>query len=281
MAPRVVLVVILASVAGATALLRAPLAALIAAFAAVALLIDWIFPVTGFLRVDSRHAFQRLVWQRRREALGQRIRRRHEHNHLEVLAEQLARTAGRRDLGIQPIPLESIIGTVEPEKAVAFDRAFRPPSWSRGRWELMWIACRRGDPMPPISVYHLQGRHFVIDGHHRVSVARSLNATSIDADVIALLPLSDDPAASSAHSGRSVDIGRRATSRRSPTARSPETRPHAIVSGLVLLIIGLGLTLLAGVLGPAAGYVLILVACVFIGRGFGTPDTTGLKDYRQ
>lgn len=183
------LVLALVCVTVGTALLGAPLLALVAGFAAVALAINYAFPFTGFLRVDARHAFQRLVWQRRREALGRRGPWRRDPDQLELLTAELEAAANRRYVGVQPIPLDSIIGTVEPEKALAFDGAFRPPSWSRGRWELMWIASRRGASLPPISVYRLRGRHFVIDGHHRVSVARSLGAVSIDADVIELLPL--------------------------------------------------------------------------------------------
>jgi hypothetical protein len=40
--------------------------------------------------------------------------------------------------------------------------------------------------MPPIDVYRVGDRHFVRDGHHRVSVARSLGATRIDAEVVEL-----------------------------------------------------------------------------------------------
>lgn len=186
---RALLVLLLACLSAGGALLGAPLLAMVAGFVAVALVIDCIFPVTGFLRIDAQHAFQRLVWQRRREKLRER-----KSGRLELLPSRLEERASRRHLGVQPIPLDSIIGTVEPEKALAFDHAFRPPSWSRGRWELMWMARRRGDSLPPISVYRLHGRHFVIDGHHRVSVDRSLGAASIDADVIELLPLRANPA---------------------------------------------------------------------------------------
>ena len=53
-------------------------------------------------------------------------------------------------------------------------RRFRPPSISRGRWQRLWMAARRGSPLPPISVVALGEQHFVVDGHHRVSVAHSL-----------------------------------------------------------------------------------------------------------
>ena len=42
--------------------------------------------------------------------------------------------------------------------------------------------------LPPISVYRFEGRHYVRDGHHRVSVARALGQADIDADVTELLP---------------------------------------------------------------------------------------------
>jgi hypothetical protein len=85
--------------------------------------------------------------------------------------------------------MESIAGTIEPDKAASFDRAFRPRKRSRGRWERMWMAVSDGAALPPISVYRVDGRHFVIDGHHRVSVSRALGAPSIDANVVELRPL--------------------------------------------------------------------------------------------
>ncbi len=50
---------------------------------------------------------------------------------------------------------------------------------------------------------------------------------------------------------------------------------------MLLLAIGLALTLLSGAFAPVAGYVLIIAACAFIGRGLGTPVHIGLKDHRQ
>src|SRR5918912_595858 len=44
-------------------------------------------------------------------------------------------------------------------------------------------AQRRGQDMPPISVYRIGDLHFVRDGHHRVSVARAQGRTHIDAYV--------------------------------------------------------------------------------------------------
>jgi hypothetical protein len=91
-----------------------------------------------------------------------------------------------RSLGLQTIPLESIVGTVD--RSREFDRSFRPKSQRvRGRWERIAEAERRGEAMPPISVYRIGGMHFVRDGHHRVSVARAFGRADIDAYVTEVL----------------------------------------------------------------------------------------------
>ena len=45
----------------------------------------------------------------------------------------------------------------------------------------------RGEAMPPIDVYRVGELHFVRDGHHRVSVARALGHSHIDAYVTEVL----------------------------------------------------------------------------------------------
>ena len=52
----------------------------------------------------------------------------------------------------------------------------------------MWIARSRGISLPPISVYRVGDRHYVRDGHHRVSVARALGESTIEAEVVQLRP---------------------------------------------------------------------------------------------
>ncbi len=42
---------------------------------------------------------------------------------------------------------------------------------------------RKGEPMPPIEVYRIGDLHFVVDGHHRVSVGRQLGHEVIEAYV--------------------------------------------------------------------------------------------------
>jgi hypothetical protein len=99
----------------------------------------------------------------------------------EEVVAALGRTS-EHDLGLQLIPLESIVGTVD-RGGRQFDRAFRPSAQARARWERIAAARRRGEAMPPIDVYRVGGLHFVKDGHHRVSVARAHGDTDIEARV--------------------------------------------------------------------------------------------------
>jgi len=89
---------------------------------------------------------------------------------------------GEKSLGIQLIPLDQIVGSVD--KVKDFDRRFRPTSdRSRQRWERLAMKTRMGEYLPPIDVYKLGNLYFVIDGHHRVSVARAQGAHDIEAAV--------------------------------------------------------------------------------------------------
>jgi hypothetical protein len=144
---------------------------------------------TGNLLIDAQSAFARERRGARRERVTRWLTRRPRAcARLLSLDQALAGAppAGRRALGLHAIPLESIGGTTESAKVETFDRRFRPPSISRGRWQRLWMAARRGSPLPPISVMRLGDKHFVVDGHHRVSVAHSLGMSAIDAEVTLL-----------------------------------------------------------------------------------------------
>jgi hypothetical protein len=178
-----------------TALIAGGLSAVILVFLAVVVLIDRLLDrmvgFTGWGMFEAEGRFQQMIRQRRHAALMRRLRRRPvEGDRLELLVEDVgwAATAQRRRLGVQAIAIESVVGTVDEHKAEAFDRRFRPPPWTRGRWTHMCLAVLGGDELPPISVYRVGEKHFVRDGHHRVSVARSLGNGRIDAIVVELNP---------------------------------------------------------------------------------------------
>jgi hypothetical protein len=153
-------------------------------------LLDRVLDHAGQGTLEADHAYRRLAHERTRASIERRLR----HlppasDDLEHLVEDRGRlaVATRRRIGVVAIPLSSIVGSVDEHKAATFDRRFRPPGFSRGRWTLMYRAARDGARLPPISVYRVGGRHYVRDGHHRVSVARALGADSIDATVVELV----------------------------------------------------------------------------------------------
>jgi hypothetical protein len=140
---------------------------------------------TGFPAQDAQTDFSRA---RRRQALSRlarRLRREPDDVSLILPFDEVVEALGRRGerrLGLQTIPLDSIVGTVD--RSREFDRRFRPTSRRvRRRWERIAEAMRRGESMPPIRVYRVGDLHFVEDGHHRVSVARQLGLEVIDAYV--------------------------------------------------------------------------------------------------
>jgi hypothetical protein len=145
--------------------------------------------VSGWGMLAAERRFVQLSRERRRAELARRL-----HlgvpSHLAHLAMDggWAAIAERERRGVQPIRIDSIVGSVERHKAEAFDREFRPPSFTRGRWTQMCLAAQRGVAMPPIAVYRVGDEHYLRDGHHRVSVARALGAREIDADVVELRP---------------------------------------------------------------------------------------------
>lgn len=89
---------------------------------------------------------------------------------------------GSSDLGLQDIPLEAIVGSAG--RYVDFTRDFLPrKDINEERWAHILAAAKGPVGLPPIEVYKIGEVYFVKDGHHRVSVARQLGATHIQAYV--------------------------------------------------------------------------------------------------
>jgi hypothetical protein len=140
---------------------------------------------TGFPGSDAQHDFSRARRARLLSDIARRLRREPDDVGLILPFEEVIEALGRvgqHDLGLQVIPLDAVIGSVD--RAVDFDRGFRPTSPRlRSRWERIAAAQRRGESMPPVSLFKVGDLYFVRDGHHRVSVAKSLGRSDIDAYV--------------------------------------------------------------------------------------------------
>ena len=150
---------------------------------------------TGLARQDARDDFdrarRRASWARLTGWLHGRLS-----NRLPVLGEvrttglagPAARRleyerAGRHGPGAEVmVPIDQIVGTVEP--TTCFDRQFRPTTEApRTRFEWIDREVRSGRGMDPVDLYRCGGRYYVLDGRHRIAVARALGERSIPATI--------------------------------------------------------------------------------------------------
>ena len=107
--------------------------------------------------------------------------------HLETFRARVpALLPARHYLGMQDIPVDQITGSVD--RSTDFDHNFRPlKSHLRDRWVNIYLLAQENS-WPPIRVYKVGEQYFVEDGHHRVSVARSLGRLWIQAEVWEYVP---------------------------------------------------------------------------------------------
>ena len=138
---------------------------------------------TGIPVMDARDDFARA---RRAAGAARLLGRRRGFPRTLTDAAGLPRRPGR----LEVIPTDAIVGTLEPSgtveaaRARTFDARFRPLSEHvRARWERIALAHRTGVSLPPITVLERPDGYYVVDGRHRVSVARALGHRDIEARV--------------------------------------------------------------------------------------------------
>lgn len=124
--------------------------------------------------------------QARRQAALQQLLARFTGEQTELLSYEDIRkklkVTNLRERGLQDIPVDKIIGSVGRYKD--FTRSFLPKSdTSEERWARVKMAVTDLTGVPPIEVYQLGNAYFVIDGNHRVSIARQLGMPTISAFV--------------------------------------------------------------------------------------------------
>lgn len=131
-------------------------------------------------RADLQELLERLGGKRSRLLSFDKVRR--------SIAEQslLPRT-------LRNIPMNAIVGSVG--RYEDFNRQFLPRQEAQlGRWARVRMAFEYSG-LPPIEVYQIGAVYFVLDGHHRVSVARQLGAKDIEAyvtEISSKVPLSPE-----------------------------------------------------------------------------------------
>ena len=84
--------------------------------------------------------------------------------------------------GIQTVHVDQIVGSLN--RYHQFDRAFLPvQDQIASRWQNIDSAFYKDISLPPILLYKVGQVYFVVDGHHRVSVAREKGQEFIEAEV--------------------------------------------------------------------------------------------------
>ena len=84
--------------------------------------------------------------------------------------------------GVKTVPVDQIIGSVDRYRD--FDNVFLPRQDSTAdRWKSIARAFYSEVDLPPVRLYQVGDAYFVVDGHHRVSVAREQGVLFIDAEV--------------------------------------------------------------------------------------------------
>jgi len=155
---------------------------------------------TGFPQADAENDFLRARRRQVLATLARRLRRQPADSGRLLRLDQVIGALGmrgERQLGLQTIRLDTIVGTVDSLRT--FDRQFRPTTnRGRSRWEQLALAERRGTAIPPIEVYRVGGLHFVSDGHHRVSIAAATGQQTIDAYVTEILTAKPPPSRTTA-----------------------------------------------------------------------------------
>lgn len=132
--------------------------------------------VTTFDRARRRSVYRRLARVVRGEPFADLLP-------LEEATRRL-RPFERRYAGLRAIPVRNVVGT--DSRGADFDRDFLPRRPDIGpRWRQVERAYPDGD-FPPIVVYQLGDAYFVLDGHHRVAIARQRGMATIDAEVTEL-----------------------------------------------------------------------------------------------
>ena len=141
----------------------------------------------GYVGVDEQvdKDFHRALWRASLRRLRNRVFGRSARDQL--LSFDEARSTLTRwsqaYRGIRTVDVEKVVGSVG--RSLDFDSSFLPVKVSMsGRWGRVDRAYHQGVELPAVSLYKIGEAYFVVDGNHRVSVARYHGVAAIDAEVV-------------------------------------------------------------------------------------------------
>jgi hypothetical protein len=131
------------------------------------------------------------AWRFLRRRLGR------EHRGIKSFQEEANRAGGVAsglDRGIKIVPTEKVVGSVSRWQNLRSDFFYLQGQAMTQRFHRVGEAMRSGKALPPLELYKLKRRpgttgdspaseYYVVDGHHRVAMARKLGQDFLDAHV--------------------------------------------------------------------------------------------------
>lgn len=132
---------------------------------------------------SARLFFERALWQGKlRRILARLVGRSRRLYALEKAIGELPQPV-RPECEISAVPLVSIKGSLN--RVDEFDQEFYPLN---GHLEQRWVRIAsmmlQGMDLPPVELIQRGEHYYVVDGHHRVSVARFFRHVTIDAVIV-------------------------------------------------------------------------------------------------
>src|SRR4051794_1775081 len=131
-------------------------------------------------------------WQR----LIKRLLRRHgDVKSFDHDLQAAGRTTGVRDLGLRTVPTTKVVGSVSRWRNLRSDFFYKQGKAMTERFVRVGSAMKQGKDLPPLELYKVKSpaaeegeagpsEYYVVDGHHRVAMARKLGQDFLDARVV-------------------------------------------------------------------------------------------------
>jgi hypothetical protein len=99
------------------------------------------------------------------------------------------------DRGYREVPVDKVVGSVGRWRNLRSDFFYRTGRAMTERFVRVGEAMRAGKALPPLELYKVKPaggegresaatRYYVVDGHHRIAMARQLGVLAVDAHVV-------------------------------------------------------------------------------------------------
>lgn len=108
-------------------------------------------------------------------------------------------------LGVRPIRVKRIVGSAGKAENLGPDFLPLGSGPYLASYQDILRQMKAGEVLPPITVYQLGNRYYVVDGHTRVAAARALGIEFLDAEVIEALPRKEGEANLAHHARREFE----------------------------------------------------------------------------